>query len=88
MKFFQKLDRNQYVREDGLLMSDSEVRTMLKDVYRTIATNGANKVLDGRKSISPVGGRSKMANRQKRPVPFISKTVIHGLSIRPNLYLQ
>ncbi|MCW1388269.1 hypothetical protein OLN67_16600 [Acinetobacter baumannii] len=60
-----KLDRNQYVREDGLLMSDSEVRTMLKDVYRTIATNGANKVLDGRKSIPPVGGRSKMANRHQ-----------------------
>lgn len=60
-----KLDRNQYVREDGLLMSDSEVRTVLKDVYRTIATNGANKVLDGRKSISPVGGRSKMANRHQ-----------------------
>lgn len=60
-----KLDRNQYVREDGLLMSDSEVRTMLKDVYRTIATNGANKVLDGRKSITPVGGRSKMANRHQ-----------------------
>ncbi|RSN88642.1 hypothetical protein [Acinetobacter nosocomialis] len=61
----QKLDRNQYVREDGLLMSDSEVRTMLKDVYRTIATNGANKVLDGRKIITPVGGRSKMANRHQ-----------------------
>ncbi|WP_258580464.1 hypothetical protein [Acinetobacter baumannii] len=60
-----KLDRNQYVREDGLLMSDSEVRTMLKDVYRTIATNGANKFLDGRKSITPVGGRSKMANRHQ-----------------------
>lgn len=60
-----KLDRNQYAREDGLLMSDSEVRTMLKDVYRTIATNGANKVLDGRKSITPVGGRSKMANRHQ-----------------------
>lgn len=60
-----KLDRNQYVREDGQLMSDSEVRTMLKDVYRTIATNGANKVLDGRKSITPVGGRSKMANRHQ-----------------------
>ncbi|HFQ3565087.1 TPA: hypothetical protein ACHQ3T_001011 [Acinetobacter baumannii] len=60
-----KLDRNQYVRGDGLLMSDSEVRTMLKDVYRTIATNGANKFLDGRKSITPVGGRSKMANRHQ-----------------------
>ncbi|MCG9288860.1 hypothetical protein MHJ87_00435 [Acinetobacter nosocomialis] len=60
-----KLDRNQYVRDDGLLMSDSEVRTMLKDVYWTIATNGANKFLDGRKSITPVGGRSKMANRHQ-----------------------
>lgn len=60
-----KLDRNQYVRDDGLLMGDAEVRKLLNDVYRTIATNGANKVLDGRKGITPVGGRSKMANRHQ-----------------------
>jgi hypothetical protein len=60
-----KLDRNQYVREDGLLMGDSELRKLLKDVYQTIATNGANKVLDGRKQNTPVGGRSKMANRHQ-----------------------
>lgn len=60
-----KLDRNQYVQDDGLLMSDVEVRKLLNDVYRTIATNGANKILDGRKSITPVGGRSKMANRHQ-----------------------
>ncbi|MCH7334687.1 hypothetical protein [Acinetobacter modestus] len=60
-----KLDRNQYVRDDGLLMNDTELRNMLNDVYKTIATNGANKVLDGRKDISPVGGRSKMANRHQ-----------------------
>ncbi|MEB4800673.1 hypothetical protein [Acinetobacter soli] len=60
-----KLDRNQYVQDDGLLMSDVEVRKLLNDVYRTIATNGANKILDGRKGITPVGGRSKMANRHQ-----------------------
>ncbi|MEQ1298444.1 hypothetical protein ABLT94_11235 [Acinetobacter soli] len=60
-----KLDRNQYVQDDGLLMSDVEVRKLLNDVYRTIATNGANKILDGRKSITPVGGRSKMVNRHQ-----------------------
>ncbi|MBF4457069.1 hypothetical protein IRT38_17190 [Acinetobacter sp. SK-43] len=60
-----KLDRNQYVRDDGLLMVDAELRKLLNDVYKTIATNGANKVLDGRKDLSPVGGRSKMANRHQ-----------------------
>lgn len=60
-----KLDRNRYVRDDGLLMGDAEVRKLLNDVYRTIATNGANKFLDGRKGITPVGGRSKMANRHQ-----------------------
>ena len=60
-----KLDRNQYVRDDGLLMSEAELEKLLKDVYQTIATNGANKVLDGRKQVSPVGGRSKMANRHQ-----------------------
>lgn len=39
----QKLDRNQYVREDGLLMSDSEVRTMLKDVYGQLPQTGRTK---------------------------------------------
>ncbi len=67
----QGLDRNHYVKEDGSLMNDAELRTVLDDVYQTIATNGANKelkALDQQKkadSITPIGGRSKMANRHQ-----------------------
>lgn len=67
----QGLDRNQYVKEDGSLMNDAELRTMLDDVYQTIATNGANKELKAlnqqKKSdaITPIGGKSKMANRHQ-----------------------
>lgn len=64
------LDRNQYVKETGELMDELELRSMLEDVYKTISTNGANKdllVLDkqAKASASPVGGRSKMANRHQ-----------------------
>lgn len=67
----QGLDRNHYVKEDGSLMNDADLRTVLDDVYQTIATNGANKelkALDQQKkadSITPIGGRSKMANRHQ-----------------------
>lgn len=67
----QGLDRNQYVKEDGSLMNDAELKTVLDDVYQTIATNGANKELKAlnqqKKSdaITPIGGRSKMANRHQ-----------------------
>lgn len=67
----QGLDRNQYVKEDGSLMNDAELRTVLDDVYQTIATNGANKELKAlnqqKKSdaITPIGGKSKMANRHQ-----------------------
>lgn len=67
----QGLDRNHYVKENGSLMNDAELRTVLDDVYQTIATNGANKelkALDQQKkadSITPIGGRSKMANRHQ-----------------------
>ncbi len=65
------LDRNHYVKEDGSLMNDAELRTVLDDVYKTIATNGANKELKALNqqkkadSITPIGGRSKMANRHQ-----------------------
>lgn len=64
------LDRNQYVKETGELMDELELRSMLEDVYKTISTNGANKDLlvlnkQAKASASPVGGRSKMANRHQ-----------------------
>lgn len=67
----QGLDRNQYIKEDGSLMNDAELKTVLDDVYQTIATNGANKELKAlnqqKKSdvITPIGGKSKMANRHQ-----------------------
>lgn len=68
---FQGLDRNQYVKEDGSLMNEAELRAVLEDVYQTVATNGANKDLKAlnqqRKSdaITPIGGKGKMANRHQ-----------------------
>lgn len=38
------LDRSKYVNEDGTRMSDVEVTELLEDSYRTLVTNGANKV--------------------------------------------
>lgn len=67
----QGLDRNQYVKEDGNLMNDVELKKVLDDVYQTIATNGANKELKAlnasKKSdqIVPIGGSGKMANRHQ-----------------------
>ena len=67
----QGLDRNQYIKEDGSLMNDAELKTVLDDVYQTIATNGANKELKALNqqkkadAITPIGGRSKMANRHQ-----------------------
>ena len=64
------LDRNQYVKDTGELMDDVEINSMLKEVYKTVATNGANKDLQvlakqTKAGASPVGGRSKMANRHQ-----------------------
>ncbi|WP_284108396.1 hypothetical protein [Acinetobacter pittii] len=64
------LDRNQYVKDTGELMDDVEINSMLEEVYKTVATNGANKDLkvlakQAKASASPVGGRSKMANRHQ-----------------------
>ncbi|MEB3790143.1 hypothetical protein [Acinetobacter sp. IK40] len=67
----QGLDRNQYIKEDGALMNDGELKAVLDDVYQTIATNGANKeliALNQQKksdSIVPVGGKGKIANRHQ-----------------------
>ena len=64
------IDRNQYVKDTGELMDELELNSMLKEIYKTIATNGANKDLQvlskqAKAGASPVGGRSKMANRHQ-----------------------
>lgn len=65
------IDRNHYIKEDGSLMNDAELKNVLSDVYQTIATNGANKELKAlnqqQKSdaITPIGGKGKMANRHQ-----------------------
>lgn len=64
------VDRNQYVKDSGELMDDLELKTVLDDIYKTISTNGANKDLQvltkqAKAGASPVGGRSKMANRHQ-----------------------
>lgn len=37
------VDRRAYVKSDGSFMSDKEMRTMLEESWRSIATDGANK---------------------------------------------
>jgi hypothetical protein len=52
------LDRRQYVRDDGRLMDDDEVRAFLGEAWRSIATNGRNKLKPGQRQ-----GTGMMANR-------------------------
>ncbi|ALH95672.1 hypothetical protein [Acinetobacter equi] len=61
------LDRKQYVKETGELMDELELKSVLEDIYKTISTNGANKdlLVLSKQGTSPVGGRSKMANRHQ-----------------------
>lgn len=42
-----KLDRGQYLTEDGVPMTDAEIRDFLGHAYQSIATDGANKVTPG-----------------------------------------
>jgi hypothetical protein len=46
-KVLPLLDRNQYLREDGSLMPDAELRNMLTAAHETITTGGDNKVAPG-----------------------------------------
>lgn len=56
--FFSRVDRNQYLHDDGTPYSDQEMRTFLESAFQTIATEGANKTVD----VSIPGGAIK-ANR-------------------------
>lgn len=42
------IDRNRYVKEDGNLMTEAELRDFLKESWTSIATGGANKREPGR----------------------------------------
>lgn len=53
-----RLDRARYLREDGTLMDDAELRTFLGEAWLTIATGGVNKLEPGRPS-----GSGMRANR-------------------------
>jgi len=57
-KVLPLLDREQYVKEDGTLMSDAEMTAMLEGAHDTIATGGDNKTEPGQ-----YGGSGARANR-------------------------
>lgn len=59
-----KLDRKYYIKDDGQLMSDAELKTFLGEAYNTIATGGLNKLSDTGMRIS--GARSNRGNAYRQ----------------------
>lgn len=59
-----KLDRKYYIKDDGQLMSDAELKTFLGEAYNTIATGGLNKLSDTGMRIS--GARSNRGNASRK----------------------
>ncbi|HFL4765787.1 TPA: hypothetical protein ACG33R_001421 [Escherichia coli] len=59
-----KLDRKYYIKDDGQLMSDSELTAFLGEAYNTIATGGLNKLSDTGMRIS--GARSNRGNASRQ----------------------
>lgn len=59
-----KLDRKYYIREDGQLMSDTELTTFLGEAYNTIATGGLNKLSDSGMRLS--GSRANRGNASRQ----------------------
>ncbi|HGW2798378.1 TPA: hypothetical protein ACNPWD_004257 [Klebsiella pneumoniae] len=59
-----KLDRKYYIKDDGQLMSDAELKTFLGEAYNTIATGGLNKLSDTGMRIS--GARSNRGNATRQ----------------------
>lgn len=53
------LDRSKYVHEDGQTYTDAELRGLLDEAWRSVVTEGANKVLGGEAKV----GRGIKANR-------------------------
>lgn len=60
-KSLDLIDRNKYVKEDGTLYSDKEIKDLLDYSYDTIASDGANKTEIGRQATG--GGTSKVTSR-------------------------
>lgn len=59
------VDRRAYVRADGQMMNDDELRRMLGESWRSIATDGANKRAEGTtRGGSAIVGTGKNAPRQ------------------------
>ena len=56
-KVLPLLDRRQYVREDGAIMTDAEVLPILESAHKTLAENGLNKV-----DVGQYRGPGKRAN--------------------------
>ncbi|TXU62566.1 hypothetical protein [Klebsiella pneumoniae] len=59
-----KLDRKYYIKDDGQLMSDAELKTFLGEAYNTIATGGLNKLSGTGMRIS--GARSNRGNASRQ----------------------
>ncbi|HHL5027153.1 TPA: hypothetical protein ACQ8BR_000992 [Klebsiella pneumoniae] len=59
-----KLDRKYYIKDDGQLMSDAELKIFLGEAYNTIATGGLNKLSDTGMRIS--GARSNRGNASRQ----------------------
>lgn len=59
-----KLDRKYYIKDDGQLMSDAELKTFLGEAYNTIATGGLNKLSDTGMRTS--GARSNRGNASRQ----------------------
>ncbi|HGP0332068.1 TPA: hypothetical protein ACLE2I_001171 [Klebsiella quasipneumoniae] len=59
-----KMDRKYYIKDDGQLMSDAELKTFLGEAYNTIATGGLNKLSDTGMRIS--GARSNRGNASRQ----------------------
>ena len=57
----QWVDRRAYVNPDGTRMSDDQLRSMLEESWRSIATDGANK----RGKDSPARGGSALVGNSK-----------------------
>jgi hypothetical protein len=57
-----KLDRGQYMKDDGSRFTDAEMQKFLGDVWETIATGGVNKIEPGQ-----VRGAGMRANRNADP---------------------
>lgn len=74
-------------------MDELELKSMLEDIYKTISTNGANKDLlvlnkQAKAGVSPVGGRSKMANRHQEARALHFKDGDAWLAYQKNMELM